>query len=443
MKSYLVGGYVRDKVLGDLGRKLPPSNGFESLISAQASYDKDYVVVGGTAKQMLAHGFKQVGAAFPVFLHPETQEEYALARREMKSGNKHTDFVFDLSSDVTLEEDAQRRDFSINALYFDEASGELLDPTGKGLQDCKEGILRHVGIGFSEDPLRIMRCARLAAQLNFEVAHETVLLIEGMVTSGMLDHLSRERIDNEFIRALSAGYDSATFLNYLHEWGALAVLYPELELLANCTENPQYHSAKTTFGHVLAALDSARGKDSAIKIAITYHDIYKPVSYARKHELNRHVSHDDEQALDYLRRFLSQRKFNSRTKKLCKLAVKYHMRMRYLFEGMSVKKWVDMIASITSGFRADYKQQLIDLLEVCRADDSSDRTANCFRVPEDKHRWRIMRECALQTFDICNGIQARDIPDYQNLKVDYLKAELRRRRIAAVKQQVEFFQQNP
>ena len=431
MKFYLVGGYVRDKVLRELGFEL-----------VHISRDRDHVVVGGSVDEMLAQGFVQVGASFPVFLHPETREEYALARREVTTGDKHTDFNFDFSPDISLEEDAQRRDFSINALYYDESSNELLDPTGQGLQDCKDGILRHAGIGFCEDPLRVLRCARLAAQLGFKVAPETVQLIRDMVGDGMLEYLSRERIDNEFMRALSPAYDSAKFLSYLHEWGALKQLYPELERLVDCKENPHYHWTGTTWGHTLAALNVARNRSARIKTALCYHDIYKPIAFEQKQELEHYVAHDSEDALDYLRKYLSGRKFDSRTKTLCKLAVSYHMRMRLLFSGMSVGKWVDMIASISSNFRADYLWQLEDFLEVCKADDLSDKTEACFENCGGRERWRIISDCALQTFEVCTQIQARDIPSYQDLEVEELKSRLRQARITAVKQQVDFFKKN-
>ena len=455
---------MRDKVLREISCTPPPQQ------HCQISHDKDYVVVGSSAEGLLAHNFQQVGAAFPVFLHPETKDEYALARREVKTGDKHTDFAFDFSPDVTLEEDAQRRDFTINALYYDEASGELLDPTGQGLQDCKDGVLRHTSQisaaghnsdfkqdsqgrqssdsrqdknSFTEDPLRIVRCARLAAQLGFSVAAETVALIKGMVRAGMLDHLSRERIDNEFMRALSPGYDSSRFLSYLHKWGALRELYPELKRLCSCKENPRYHWAKTSWGHVLAALDSAREQSAAVKTAVVYHDIYKPIAYARKKEAGFHFPHDNEQALAYLQKYLSMRKFDARTKKLCRLAVQYHMRFRLLHEGMHVAKWVDLIGAVSGGFRPDYHQQLIDILAVCRADETSDRPQDSFNGMCGNEHFNSIETCALQTFDVCSQIHARDLSNYAELRagkdVDQLKRELRHARITAVKQQVDFF----
>ena len=421
---------MRDKVLRELGFEL-----------VHTSHDRDHVVVGGSVNEMLAQGFKQVGTSFPVFLHPKTKEEYALARREVKTGDKHTDFNFDFSPNISLEEDAQRRDFSINALYYDENTDELLDPTGQGLQDCKDSILRHAGSGFHEDPLRVIRCARLTSQLNFQVAFDTTELIKSMVEAKMLDHLSRERIDNEFIRAMSPHYDSSKFLSYLHEWGALEQLYPELERLVECKENPHYHWASTTWEHILAALDVTRSESARVKTAVTYHDVYKPLAFAQKQELGHYVPHDGEDALEYLQKYLSQRKFDSSTKTLCKLAVKYHMRMRLLFTGMSAGKWIDMIASISSNFRVDYLWRLEDFLKVCKADDLSDKTPACFEGFGGKERWKVITECALQTFEVCSKIQARNISDYQSLEIEHLKTKLRQKRIEAIKRQVNFFKQ--
>jgi len=347
MKIYTVGGSVRDYVL----------TGSDSCCT-----DIDYVVVGGTPDELLGMGFIQVGKSFPVFLHPETRAEYALARLERKTGQKHADFAFTYSADTTLEQDARRRDFTVNSLYrsVDEtgALGEIVDPTGRGLDDCHSATLRHVGPSFAEDPLRVLRCGRLAAQLRFEVAPETLELMAQMVERGMLGHLSRERIDNEFTRAMAPGYDSRRFLEIMYACGALRQLYPEIAAYVDCAEKTAYHTTGSTWGHVLAALDAGIEEDSRVKTAIVYHDVYKPVAYGARAREDRYVAHDDEVAVAYLRQQLSSRKFDARTKQLCGLAVRHHMRMWEVARGMSVGKWVDMLASITHGFRQDYAQWL-------------------------------------------------------------------------------------
>ncbi|MCL2537353.1 MAG: hypothetical protein FWE51_03635 [Coriobacteriia bacterium] len=432
MKSYIVGGYVRDLILAESDQTCQGA-------VPQTAHDRDFVVVGATVDDMLAAGYHQVGAAFPVFLHPETREEYALARRELKTGDRHTDFSFDFSPDTTVDEDAARRDFSINALYLCPDTQVVLDPTGTGLTDLAKGVLRHAGAGFAEDPLRIMRAARFAAQLGFSVAPETELLIRDMVARDMLAHLSRERIDNEFTRAMTAGYDSSAFLNYLLDWGALQQLYPELAAMATVEENHIYHRSATTWGHVMAALDIAHKQSPRVKTAVVYHDVYKPVSYRQQDARGKHLPHDDEKALQYVRDYFAQRMFDRRTKTLCKLSIRYHMRIRLLFDGMSVKKWVDMMAALTNGFRADYQQQLIDFLEVCKADDLSDKTAACFAGKGGRQRWEVFSAVALQTFEVCHAIQARDIDGYAEMGVPQLVDALRRKRITATATAVDFF----
>ncbi|MCL2606114.1 MAG: multifunctional CCA tRNA nucleotidyl transferase/2'3'-cyclic phosphodiesterase/2'nucleotidase/phosphatase [Coriobacteriia bacterium] len=416
MQIYVVGGYVRDKVLG----------------RQSTSNDQDFVVTGSTVAAMRDLGFLQVGDSFPVFLHPETREEYALARQERTTGDAHTDFEYIFIPDITIDKDAQRRDFTVNALYMPDGSDKvILDPTGRGLQDCADGVLRHVGESFIEDPLRVVRCARFAAQLGFSVAPETMDLLVQMVQRGMLKHLPRERIDNEFVRAMSTDYDSRRFLEVMFDCGALDVLYPEIAAYHNCVEKTKYHATGTTWGHVLAALDVARSSEPQVKTAIVYHDIYKPIAYLEKTAEN-YIAHDDEYALDYLRQVLSQRKFDVRTKKLCKVALKSHMKVWRIFDGMAIKKWVDLIGGITGGFRNDCLHVLTDFLEVCRADAISDKPVARYSEQSPQVAVQQLHDYAMQTFTICSKIQARDIPDYADLHHEQLKAELRRVRIHAV-----------
>lgn len=211
MKRYLVGGAVRDELLG------------------LAVKDRDWVVVGATPEQMLAQGFRQVGADFPVFLHPKSNEEYALARTERKQGHGYHGFTVYSAPDVTLEEDLTRRDLTINAMAKDE-DGQLVDPFG-GQADLAAKQLRHVSPAFAEDPLRILRTARFAARLapmGFQVADETMTLMQQMVAAGEVDHLVPERVWQEVQRALHER-SPATFFTVLQQTGALKVLIPELD----------------------------------------------------------------------------------------------------------------------------------------------------------------------------------------------------------------------
>jgi len=208
LKTYLVGGAVRDRLLG------------------MEVKDKDYVVVGATPEQMINLGFAPVGKDFPVFLHPETKEEYALARTERKNAKGHKGFEFFASPTVTLEEDLARRDFTINAIAED-ADGNLIDPFD-GQTDLKKKILRHIGPAFSEDPLRVLRACRFAARLKFTIAEDTLALMRTISLTDELGHLSAERIWSELSRGLGEAYPS-NMLEYLDEVSALRSIAPPLD----------------------------------------------------------------------------------------------------------------------------------------------------------------------------------------------------------------------
>lgn len=207
MKIYQVGGAVRDKLLG------------------RAAQDVDYVVVGADVETMLSLGFQQVGKNFPVFLHPETKQEYALARKEVKIGRGHRDFRFIFDPTITLKEDLERRDFTCNAIAFDEEKNEYFDFYG-GIADLKKHLLRHINAEhFVEDPLRMLRLCRFTAQLNFDPAPQTLALCRKMFADGDLQYLSRERIWGEFYKALQCPF-FYRFLETAHQIGVLNVLLP-------------------------------------------------------------------------------------------------------------------------------------------------------------------------------------------------------------------------
>jgi tRNA nucleotidyltransferase (CCA-adding enzyme) len=233
MKIYTVGGAVRDELLG-----LPVK-------------DHDYVVVGATPEEMVKRGYKPVGKDFPVFLHPQTREEYALARTERKTAPGYKGFVFHTSPDVTLEQDLARRDFTINAIAKDEV-GKLIDPFG-GAADLEARVLKHVSVAFAEDPVRILRAARFAARFGFAIAPETLLLMHRMVEQGEADALVPERVWQEFARGLMEKMPLRMF-GVLLECGALARIAPELNAYLE-SENAPYPS--------LAALDAAAHANNA------------------------------------------------------------------------------------------------------------------------------------------------------------------------------------
>lgn len=266
MKTYLVGGAVRDGLLN-----LPLK-------------DKDWVVVGATPGQMLALGYTQVGRDFPVFLHPENHQEYALARTERKSGNGYTGFICYSAPDVTLEQDLARRDLTINAIARD-AEGQYYDPYG-GRADIEQRILRHVSAAFNEDPLRVLRVARFAARfahLNFRIAAETMALMRSMADSGELNHLTAERVWKETESALLTR-NPQVFFQVLRDCGALAILFPELDNLYGVPAPEKWHPEIDSGVHSLMTLAMVAhlSPELDVRFATLFHDVGKALTPKEK-----------------------------------------------------------------------------------------------------------------------------------------------------------------
>ncbi len=262
MQIFLVGGAVRDQLLNI------------------ESYDKDWVVVGSTPDEMQTLGFTAVGKDFPVFLHPKTKQEHALARTERKSGSGYTGFECHFAPDVTLEEDLKRRDLTINAIAQN-SEGKLFDPY-RGQQDLESKILRHVSEAFVEDPLRVLRVARFAAKLKhlgFSIAPETMALMSEIVQSGELAHLTAERVWQEWHKSLSTP-NPEEFLSVLRECGALAIVLPELDALFGVPQPEQWHPEIDTGIHTLmVAQQAAILSDSLpVRFAAQVHDLGKGVT---------------------------------------------------------------------------------------------------------------------------------------------------------------------
>ena len=252
--------------------------------------DCDWVVVGATPAQMESLGYTPVGRDFPVFLHPQTHEEYALARTERKSGRGYKGFTVHASPEVTLEEDLQRRDLTINAMAEDE-QGALVDLHG-GQADLNAKTLRHVSPAFVEDPLRVLRVARFAAQLDFTVAPETLALMRTMAADGELNDLTAERVWQETVRAL-AELHPRRYIEVLRECGALAVLFPEIDRLFGVPQRADYHPEVDTGVHILLVLDQAArlSDDPRIRFAALMHDLGKGTTPAEF--LPRHHGHEE------------------------------------------------------------------------------------------------------------------------------------------------------
>lgn len=270
MQIYEVGGAVRDSLLGE------------------TVCEHDWVVVGATPAEMIALGYKQVGKDFPVFLHPETGEEYALARTERKVGPGHTGFAVDFEKTTTLSEDLRRRDLTINAIAR-AADGTLIDPYG-GMADLRRRILRHVSDAFREDPLRVLRVARFSAQLHelgFTVAAETRAMLRGMASSGELGSLRPERVWAETQKALATSRPDVYFTE-LRDCGALATVFPEIDALFGVPQPARWHPEIDTGLHTLMALRIAAQitHSTAVRFAVLTHDLGKattPVAMLPKH----------------------------------------------------------------------------------------------------------------------------------------------------------------
>jgi len=271
MQIYIVGGAVRDRLLG-LEVK-----------------DRDWVVVGASVTAMLDKGFKPVGKDFPVFLHPHSHEEYALARTERKTGKGYHGFAFHADESVTLEQDLARRDLTINAMAQDD-DGALIDPY-HGEQDLRDGILRHVSPAFAEDPVRILRLTRFAARFGFRVAPETLQLMRDMVQAGEVDALVAERVWQEMAKALMEEKPSRFFM-VLRDCGALERILPELDALFGVPQRADYHPEIDTGDHVMRVIDMAASMQQPlpVRFAALTHDLGKART---PHDiLPRHIGHE-------------------------------------------------------------------------------------------------------------------------------------------------------
>ena len=307
MQVYLVGGAVRDQLLG------------------HPYHEKDYVVVGATPQQMLADGYQPVGKDFPVFLHPTTKEEYALARTERKSGQGYHGFEFYTDPSVSLEQDLIRRDLTINAMAMDDA-GKLYDPY-QGQQDLEARLLRHVSDAFVEDPLRVLRIARFAARyhgLGFKVAAETLSLMQTLAESGELTALTPERVWKETSRALMEPH-AEVYFEVLRECGALNVLFPEIDALYGIPQRPEYHPEIDCGIHTMMSLQQACKADYEldVRFAVLVHDLGKALT--PKEELPRHIMHE-ERGIAPVTALCERLKVPTTTKQLALAVCKEHLK---------------------------------------------------------------------------------------------------------------------
>ncbi len=401
MKIYLVGGAVRDELLG-----LTPG-------------DRDFVVVGSTPEAMEALGFKPVGRDFPVFLHPETHEEHALARCERKAGRGYRGFTVLATPDITLEEDLARRDFTINAIARAD-DGSLIDPF-QGQRDLAQRTLRHVTEAFAEDPVRILRAARFMARwagLGFSVAPETLALMRQMVAEGEVDHLVPERVFQELSRALAEPVPSA-FLRTLRACGALQRVMPEVDALYGVPQPAHYHPEIDCGIHVEMALDAAATlapKDSLIGFCTLTHDLGKALTPA--HKLPAHHGHE-QAGIEPVRRLCTRLKVPAEHAALAEICCREHLNV-HRFDELRPASVHDLIARC-DGFRKP--ERIRQLAVVCHADRRGKPNRLDADYPQQEH--------LLAALAAARAVEPRSL-DLDGLAGEQIRDRIRRARITAI-----------
>ncbi|MEZ9175822.1 multifunctional CCA addition/repair protein [Vibrio kanaloae] len=392
LQRYLVGGAVRDKLLNI------------------DSYDRDWVVVGSTPQQMESLGFSAVGKDFPVFLHPKTKEEHALARTERKSGSGYTGFECYFAPDVSLEEDLMRRDLTINAIAQDD-KGQLYDPY-HGQQDLSNRILRHVSDAFVEDPLRVLRVARFAAKLhhlNFTVAPETMVMMSEIVQSGELAHLTAERVWQEWHKSLSTPHPEV-FLSVLRECGALAVVLPEIDALFGVPQPEKWHPEIDTGIHTLMVAQQAAllSPSLPVRFAAQVHDLGKsitPESEWPSHKMHCHTG------LKIIKKLCDRVRVPNEFRDLALLVCEQHSNIHRAGELKPTT-----FLKVLNKFDVWRKpERLNDILLCCQADHAGRKGLEDQPYPQ-KARFEVAYQAALQVevkAIIADGFQGKDIREEQ------------------------------
>ena len=345
MDIYLVGGAVRDSLLG------------------RPVAERDWVVVGATPEELQARGFTPVGRDFPVFLHPHTREEHALARLERKTGPGYRGFVTEFAPDVTLEQDLARRDLTINAMA-QAADGHLIDPHG-GRADLERRVLRHVSPAFVEDPVRILRIARFLARfahLGFSVAAETLELMRQMSASGELDALVPERVWRELERLLGEPTPRAG-IELLRECGALRIVLPELDALFGVPQSPKWHPEVDTGEHVLLALQVTAGRAApvSVRFAVLMHDLGKALT--PRSEWPKHIAHEA-RGVPAIESLCQRLRVPQEHRDLALLASRFHT---HVHRGLELRA-ATLLEVLESADAFRRPGRFAELLEVCECD---------------------------------------------------------------------------
>ncbi len=401
MKIYKVGGAVRDKLLN------------------RNVVDHDYVVVGATIEEMLASGYTAVGKDFPVFLHPETHEEYALARTERKVARGYHGFEFYAAADVTLEDDLIRRDLTINAIAEDE-SGTLYDPY-HGIDDLNKRVLRHVSPSFAEDPLRVLRVARFAARYadyGFTIAPETMAMMRCLVDHDEVDALVAERVWQEVEKAL-ADDNPRLFFEVLRQCGALARLFPEIEQLFGVPQSPQWHPEIDTGLHTMMVLEqSARlSPEPVVRFAALLHDLGKGIT--PENEWPRHIAHES-RGIPLVNAVCQRMKVPKHYTALALLVAEFHLNFHRI-EELKNSTVVDLLSRLDA-FRRPERFEYF--LLACEA-DAKGRSGYENSSDEKTQRFR-------RFFKVAQQVNTADIVA-QGFKGVAIAEQLRIKRIAAIK----------
>ncbi|MDY6946242.1 MAG: multifunctional CCA addition/repair protein [Pseudomonadota bacterium] len=405
MKIYLVGGAVRDELLG------------------LAVRERDWVVVGARPEELIQRGFKPVGKDFPVFLHPQTSEEHALARTERKTGPGYRGFDTMFSPDVTLEQDLERRDLTINAIARDEATGQLVDPF-HGQRDLQERWLRHVSPAFVEDPVRVLRVARFAARfapLGFRVAPETMELIREIAARGELDALVSERVWQETQRALEMPAPRQ-FFEVLREGNALPVIFPEVHALFGVPQPERWHPEIDTGLHTMMVLDQAAklSADPVVRFAALTHDLGKATTPT--HELPRHVAHE-ERGVEIVEAMCDRLRIPNAYRELGILVSRYHLHMHKVTE-LRPRTVLELLENLDA-FRRPARLELF--LLACEADARGRKGLEQREYPQPEYLSRARAIAAgvtlseaeragLQGFEIAKRLHDKRVHALQEFK---------------------------
>ena len=406
MKTYLVGGAVRDALLN-----IPVK-------------DRDFLVVGSTPEELLSLGYQQVGADFPVFLHPETKEEYALARTERKSGQGYNGFICDFSPDVTLEQDLIRRDLTINAMAQDLTSGEIFDPFC-GLQDLKNKMLRHVSPAFAEDPLRVLRVARFAARfahLGFKIADDTVNLMQKMAACGELDHLTAERIWLETQKAFATPSPQIYF-EVLREVGALKVIFPEIDALFGKPQPEKYHPEIDSGVHTLMVLAQAKKlakqaeNPTALLFSALCHDLGKGLT--PEDILPHHYGHEVK-GIQPTRNLANRLKVPSEVKDFAILVTEYHTHCHKIAE-LRPETVLKLFNTLDVWRKPN---RFKDFLLACEADSKGRLGFEDREYPQ--------AQLAMQYFEVVNKVDVQQVIG-DGFEKQAIRDELNKRRILEIK----------